>query len=146
MAGFTDTFENAFLDLLMRAVDIANIADDAVTSPQTTWYHSLHTADPTDTGSQTSSEATYTPYARIGVVRSTAGGAYAAASGGSTSPQANIDFAAGTGGSGTVTHFGIGKNSTTAGTLVASGTVTPNIVTGNGVTPRLTTATTITLT
>jgi hypothetical protein len=142
MAGLTDTFENAFLDLLLRATAIANIADNAASSPQTDWYHSLHTADPTDSGTQTSSEIGYTGYARATVARSTG---YNAASGGSASPAANIDFDPGTGGSGTATHFGIGKNLTTAGTLVCAGTVTPNIVTGDGVTPRLTTATTITL-
>lgn len=148
MAGFTDAFENEFLDLLLRADGIANIADNTVTSPQATWYHSLHTADPLineATATQTTSEIGYTSYARASVPRSTGTTAWGAASNGSSSPGANIDFVAGTGGSGTATHFGIGKSNTGAGTLVCAGTVTPNIVTGSGVTPRLTTASTITL-
>jgi len=148
MAGFMDTYENGFLDLLLRAVDLSLIADNTVTSPATIWYHSLHTADPAAneaTGTQLTSEIGYTSYARKDVARSTAAAAWAAASTGSSSPGQNIDFDAGTGGTGTATHFGLGTVISTAGSLVCAGTVTPNIVTGNGVTPRLTTASTITL-
>jgi hypothetical protein len=62
----------------------------------------------------------------------------------SVSPVANIDFPAGTGGSGTATHFGVGTAASSTGKLLYKGTVTPNIVTGAGITPRLTTATAIT--
>jgi hypothetical protein len=65
--------------------------------------------------------------------------------GNSVSPAANIDFPAATGGTETVTHFGIGTAETGTGKLLASGTVTPNIAVSSGVTPRLTTATAITL-
>lgn len=64
--------------------------------------------------------------------------------GNSVSPVANIDFPAGTGGSGTVTHFSVGPTGGGATKIFYSGTVTPNIVTGSGVTPRLTTSSTIT--
>lgn len=64
--------------------------------------------------------------------------------GNSVSPAANIDFPAGTGGSGTVTHFSIGTAASGAGKILYKGTLSPNIVTGNGVTPRVTTATSIT--
>ena len=64
---------------------------------------------------------------------------------GSVSPVANIDFPAGTGGSGTATHFSTGKSGGGAAAALWQGTVTPNIVCGTGVTPRLTTASTITL-
>jgi hypothetical protein len=50
---------------------------------------------------------------------------------------ANAVFPAGTGGSGTVTHFGVGTAATGAGTLLYKGTVTPNIPVGNGITPQL---------
>lgn len=140
--SLTNSFENSLLALIFNATAIANIADNAASSPATNLYVSLHTADPGETGTQTTSEAAYTSYARVAVPRTTSG--WSAPSGGATSLVANADFPAGTGGSGTATHFGIGLSLTTAGTLLMSGTVTPNIVTGNGVTPRLTTATTIT--
>lgn len=144
--SIADTTENAILDLVFRATAWVNYADNAASAPQTQIGVSLHTGDPGDSGTASTSEVTYTSYTRVNVARSTG---WNAASGGSTSPAANIDFPAGTGGSGTVTHFATAKSNasppTGAQTILWSGTVTPNIVTGNGVTPRLTTATTITL-
>jgi hypothetical protein len=138
-----DVTENAILNLVFRAVAWANYADNAAASPETLINLALHTADPADAGSMSTSEVTYTSYARATVARTTGG--WSAASGGSISPAANIDFAAGTGGSGTATHFSTGKSGGGAAAILWSGTVTPNIVTGTGVTPRLTTASTITL-
>jgi hypothetical protein len=141
--SLSDIFENNCLNLVYRAVAWANVADNAATSPITNTYTALHTADPGDAGTQATSEATYTSYARTAVARTTGG--WGAASGGSISPAANIDFVAGTGGSGTVTYFSQGKTVSGATDAYHIGTVTPNIVTGNGITPRLTTATTLTL-
>lgn len=140
--SIADATENAILDLVFRATAWANYADNASTSPETNIVCALHTADPTDSGNQSSSEAAYTSYARVNVARSTG---WDAASGGSTSPAAAISFPAGTGGSGTVTYFSTGKSGGGATAILWSGTVTPNIVTGDGVTPQLTTSTTITL-
>lgn len=137
----SNTLENSFLLLLFNATLFANVAINATSSPITNLEVSLHTADPGEAGDQTTSEAAYTSYARVAVARSGVGWTVTA---NSVSPAANIDFPAGTGGSGTVTHFGIGTDHTGAGRLLYSGTVTPNIVTGNGVTPRLTTASAIT--
>lgn len=136
-----NTFENDLLKLLFNAVAIANIADNAATAPLTNLYVSLHTADPGEAGDQTTSEATYTGYARVAVARTTSGWTVTA---NSVSPVADITFPIGTGGSGTVTHFGVGTVVSGAGKLLYRGTVTPNIVTGNGVTPKLTTASTVT--
>jgi hypothetical protein len=57
-------------------------------------HYSLHTADPGEAGDQTTSEVTYTSYARVAVAR-TAGGH--TVTNNSVSPVANIDFPAGTG-------------------------------------------------
>lgn len=144
--SIANTTENAILDLIFRATAWSNYADNAASSPQTNIGISLHTADPTDSGDASSSEATYTSYTRVNVGRATG---FNAASGGSTSPAANIDFPAGTGGSGTVTFFATAKSNasppTGAQVILFSGAVSPSVVTGNGVTPRLTTATAITL-
>lgn len=144
--SISNTTENAILDLVFSATAWANYADNAASSPQTQIGVSLHTGDPGDGGSASTSEIGYTSYTRVNVARSNGWGA---ASGGSVSPASNIDFPAGSGGSGTATHFATAKSNasppTGAQTILWSGTVTPNIVTGSGVTPRLTTATTITL-
>ena len=135
--------ENAILNLVFRAVAWANYADNAATSPQTNTDVALATADPGDGGTMSTSEATYTSYARAQVARTTGG--WGAASSGSISPAAAITFPAGTGGSGTVTHASFGKTGGGAAAILWSGTVTPNIVTGNGIQPELTTASTVTL-
>lgn len=136
-----NTFENDWLKLIFNATAIANIADNAAASPLTNLFVALHTADPGEAGDQTTSEATYTGYARVSVARTTGGWTV---TNNSVSPVANISFPAGTGGSGTVTHFSVGAAVSGASKIFYKGTVTPNIVTGNGVTPILSTSSTIT--
>jgi len=136
-----NTFENDFLKLVFNATAIANIADNAASSPLTNLYVSLHTADPGEAGDQTTSEIAYTSYARVAVARTTGGWTV---TGNSVSPVANITFPTGTGGSGTATHVGVGTLSSGAGKLLYKGTLTPNIVCGNGIAPVVTTASTIT--
>lgn len=140
----TNSFENSLLLLVFNNTDIANIGDAAGLQNSATagsLYVSLHTADPGETGSQTTNEISYTSYARVAVARSGAGWTV---TNNSVSPASTISFPAGTGGSGTATHFGVGTDSSGAGTLLYKGTVTPNIVTGNGITPQLSTSTAIT--
>lgn len=134
-----DTWENDLLKLLFNATAVANIADNAAASPLTNLYVSLHTADPGEAGAQNTSEVAYTSYARVAVARTSGGWTVTA---NVVKPVSDIVFPAGTGGSGTVTHFGIGTASSGTGKLLYSGTVTPNIVCGNGVTPSLVAATT----
>lgn len=137
----SNAFENSLLKLIFNATAIANLADNAASSPLTNLYVSLHTADPGETGDQSTSEATYTGYARVAVARTTGGWTV---TNNSVSPVANIDFANCTGGANTITYFGVGAASSGAGVLYYSGTVTPSISVSSGVTPRLTTASTIT--
>jgi hypothetical protein len=141
--GTATVTANSILGLILNATAWANVAINATSSPITNIYVSGHTADPTAAGNQTSSELAYTSYARVAVARTTSG--WSAPSAGASSPVANITFPTGTGGSGTLLYWGIGGNSTGAGVLFFSGTVSPAITCGNGVTPILTTASTITV-
>lgn len=137
-----NTFENDLLKLIFNATAIANMADNAATSPLTSLFVALHTADPGEAGDQTTSEIAYTGYARVGVARTTAGWTV---TNNSVSPFANIDFGQMTAGvGGTVTNWSVGTAASGAGKILYKGTVTPNIVVSNGVTPRLTTASAIT--
>ncbi len=136
-----NTFENDLLKLIFNATAIANMADNAASAPLTSLYVSLHTGDPGEAGSQTTSECAYGSYARVAVARTSGGFTVTAAS---VSPAANIDFPAATSGTETVTHFAIGTASSGTGKILYSGTVTPNISVSTGVQPRLSTATTIT--
>lgn len=136
-----DTFENDLLKLIFNATAIGNMADNAASSPLTNLYVSLHTADPGEAGSQTTSEATYTSYARVAVARTSSGWTVTA---NSVSPAATISFPACTGGTNSITHFAVGTASSGAGKVLYKGTVTPNIAVSSGVTPQLTTSTAIT--
>jgi len=141
MAGKSDTFENDLLKLIFQATAIANIADNAASSPLTNLYIALHTADPTDAGVQNASEATYTGYARVAVARSAGGWTV---TGSSVSPAATISFGACTAGSNTATHWSVGVASSGATQILYAGAVTPSISVSAGVTPQLTTASTVT--
>lgn len=136
-----NTFENDLVKLIFNATAIANIADNAASGPLTSLEVALHTADPGEAGSQTTSESAYTSYARVAVARTSGGWTV---TNNSVSPAAEISFPAATGGSETVTHFSVGTAHTSTGKILYSGTVTPNIAVSNGVTPILTTATAIT--
>jgi len=136
-----NTFENDWLLLVFNATGIANIADNAASSPLTNLYVSLHTGDPGEAGDQTTNECAYTSYARVAVARSGSGWTV---SGNSVSPAAEISFPAATGGTETATHFAVGTASSSTGKVLYKGTVTPNISISSGVTPKLTTATAIT--
>jgi hypothetical protein len=113
----------------------------AALSGVTTLYVSLHTADPGEAGTQTTSESAYGGYARAAVARSTSGWTAAA---GSCSPVAPVDFPACTSGSETITHFAVGTTSAGAGYLLYCGSIAPTIAISTGVAPRLTTASAIT--
>ncbi len=142
----SDYLENAILKLIFNATAIANIADNAASSPLTNLYWSLHTADPTDAGNQSSSETTYGSYARQPVARTTGG--MTASTAGSTSPVANVVFPAATSPTlptvSSITYAGIGVAVSGATNLLYSGPVTPNINVSTGVQPILTTASTVT--
>ncbi len=139
----SNQYESDLLSLLLTATAIANVASSTGTaSPITDIWASLHTADPTDSGTQGSGAANYSGYTRIAVTRSTAG---FVVSSGSASPVAAITFpeAASTT-TMTLTHCAFGQASaTTGGKIFYSGTISPNIAIGLAVTPRLTTASSI---
>lgn len=136
-----DTYENDLLKLLFNGTPIPNIADNAVSSPLTFLYVSLHTADPGETGNQTTSEAAYTGYARVAVARTSAGFTVV---GNTVNPTNPLDFPNCTAGTGTGTFFGIGTAPTGTGKLLYSGPCSPTIPYSSGTIPRLTTATSVT--
>lgn len=131
----TNAFEDKILSLYLTNVAAANIGDAGGLQPSATAgsvYISLHTSDPGETGDQTTNETTYTSYARQAVARSAAGWTVTS---GVCDNDAQIAFPTGTGGSGTVTHFGVGSAVSGAGNRDLNGTCTPNLVVGSGVTP-----------
>ena len=138
----SNTFENDLLKLIFNGTAIANLADNAASSPLGNLYLALHTSDPGEAGDQSTNEVSYTGYARVAVARSGAGWVV---SGNSVSPAAAIEFGEMTAGTpGTATHASIGTASSGAGKILYSGALTPTIAFNVGVVPRLRTTSTIT--
>lgn len=132
----TNAFETSTLQHILQNANVANIGDATGLRGSTTagvLYVSLHTADPGETGSQNTSEATYTSYARVSVARSAGGWTV---SGNNGSNAAAITFPAATGGSNTITYFGIGTDSSGAGNLLFKGALSASIAVSTGITPE----------
>jgi hypothetical protein len=140
--GKTTTFDNDLLLLILNGQGISNIADNAASSPLTSLYLALHTADPGVSGSQSTSEATYTGYGRQAVARNSGG---FTVSSGSAHLTSTVTFGTPTAGGGEVeTWFSVGVSSSGANKILYRGPITPNITIVNGTPPQLTTGTTIT--
>lgn len=136
--GMTTAEAANLLKLLFQNVAWANVGDASGLQPSAaagSFYISLHTADPTVTGDQTTSESAYTNYARQAVARSSGAG-WDIASATITNKAAITYPACGASGS-TVTYVGIGTASTLAGHLIASGALTSpsSLAISNGITP-----------
>lgn len=127
-----NTFENDLLQLIFNATAIANLADNAASSPLTNLYVSLHTGDVGEAGDQTTNEADYTGYARVAVARTSGGWTV---SGNAVSNAAAITFGACTAGSNTITHFGIGSAASGAGKIMYKGALTASLAVSAGITP-----------
>jgi len=120
------TTANDTLDALLRAVDPAWRSG-------ATRYIALHTADPGNAGTQLTNEATYTSYARVAVTAATG---FSAASGGSSSNTALIQFPQCTGGTNTITHVTIGTASSGAGQVIYRGSLSASLAVANLIQPQ----------
>lgn len=134
--SMTNAAEAALLDLVFLNTDWANIGDASGLQNSATagsFYISLHTADPSETGTQSTSEASYTGYARVAVNR-TAGGWTRSTS--TISNTALVQFAQCTAGSSAVTHFGIGTDLSGAGNLLFKGALSSSLSISAGIQPQ----------
>jgi hypothetical protein len=131
-----NTFENDLLLLIFNNTDAALIGDVTGLRGSSTagsLYVSLHFANPDESGSQTSSEATYSPYARIAVARSGAGWTV---TGNAVANAALIQFAQCASGSDTLTHFAVGTASSGAGKILYKGALTSSLSVSSGIQPQ----------
>lgn len=122
-----NTTENDVLELVFKGTTLSWNAN-------TNLYVSLHTADPTETGNQTSFEADYTSYARVTVSRSGSGWTV---SGNQASNAGLIQFPQCTGGTNTITHVVIGTASGTGtGQILYSGALNSPLAVSNLIQPQ----------
>jgi hypothetical protein len=96
-------------------------------------FVALHTADPGEAGTQPTSEATYTGYARVAVSRDSAGWTVA---GNQASNTAEVTFPECTGGTNTITHVSVGLVTSGAGQILYKGALTNSLAVSNLITPR----------
>ena len=133
----TNAFEDKILTLYFINTDAANIGDAAGLQASVTagsLYISLHTADPGETGDQTTSEAAYpAPYARIGKARSAT--EWTVATGTADNDNA-ITFAECTSGSETETDFGLGFAVSGAGSRDLNGALGSALIVTTNVQPE----------
>ncbi len=127
------TFANDILNLIYRAVAIADLAENDSSSPAATIYARLHTGAIAagDPGNQ--NEATYGGYAALAITR---GAGFNAASGGSLSNAALAQFAECTSGSNTITHVSLNKASSGAGSCLHSGALAASRTVSAGIQPQ----------
>jgi len=126
-------FENDLLSLTFTATAIANLADNAASAPFTNIYIALHTGDPGESGTQATSEAAYTGYARVAVARSGSGWTV---SSGICDNDAVITFGESSTGPESETHFSAGTVSTGATKVLYSGALDATLVVNSGITPE----------
>lgn len=134
----SNTWESDLLLLVFNNTATAGIGDTSGLQPSGapgSLYVSLHTADPGETGDQTTSEIAYTTYARVAVARSGAGWTKSATAPTQVANAAAITFGACTVGTPTATYFGVGTLGTTAGKLLYSGQLTAPLAISPGITP-----------
>lgn len=130
----SDSAENDMMLLYFNNTNIALIGDATGLRGSSTagsFYIALHTADPGEAGSQVTSEATYTGYARVAVARSGAGFTVTA---NAIANAAAVTFGACTAGSSTITYFSVGVAASGASKMLWYGTTNSLAVT-SGITP-----------
>jgi hypothetical protein len=133
--SLSNSSENNLLKLLFNNTTWANVGDATGivgSSSAGNFYVTLHTADPGEAGDQTTSEATYTSYARVAVARTSGGWTVSSST---VTNTAAVNFPQCTGGSNTITYFAIGRASSGAGEIIVSGALTASLAVSNGITP-----------
>lgn len=136
----SNTWETDLLKLVFNNTTASLIGDATGLVGSTSagvLYLSLHTADPTEGGNQTSSETSYTGYTRVSVARTTGGWTVTLVDvGPSTAANAaQVNFPQCTGGSASITHVGVGTDSSGTGKLLYSGALASPLAVSNNITP-----------
>lgn len=121
-----NTTENDLMEYIFKATAISW---DGLTN----LYVSLHTADPGEGGSQTTSEANYTSYARVAVARSGSGWTV---TGNQAVNAALVQFPQATGGSSTCTYVAVGTASSGTGQILYSGALSSSLSVSTGIQPQ----------
>jgi hypothetical protein len=125
-----NTFENDLMKMIFQAAAIANMCD--ANAGTANIEIGLHSADPGEAGDQTTSELSYTGYARVPVSRNAAGWTVS----NNQAVNANaVAFGEDTSGNNTAVFASAGIAHTGAGKILYSGQLTANLAISPGITP-----------
>lgn len=134
--GKGNTYAADILGLVLNATPIANIADDAASSPLTNLYVALHTGSP-EAGNQSTSEVSYTGYGRVAVSRNNSTKKWTLTGASAVNADA-ITFGEDTVGDGIVaTHFSVGTLESGTGKVLYCGQLTASLTINPGITPTI---------
>lgn len=131
-----NTFENDFLLLVFNNTDIADIGDAAGLQNSATagsLYVALHTGDPGEAGTATTSEAAYGSYARQAVARSGAGWTV---TDNTAENAALIQFPTCTSGTETLTYVSLTTAVSGASKVLWSGALSASLAVSSGIQPQ----------
>jgi hypothetical protein len=131
----SNALENAILELIFKATTFADIAENDTTSPATSLYVTLHTADPGEAGTQATNETNYGSYDRVAVARSGSGWTV---TGNTVTNAALVQFPQCTSGTATITHVGVGLGATAASAtvLLYKGALSSSLSVSSGIQPQ----------
>ena len=136
--SLSNTSESNLLLLLFNNTNWANVGDATGLRGSTTagsFYIGLHTATLGETATQTTSETTYTNYARVAVARSSGGWTISGTAPTQAANTAAVSFAACGVTGATITDFTIGVASAGAGEALWYGALTSSLTVSSGITP-----------
>lgn len=140
MGAKTTAYATSMLASYFNGTSITGISQNITSSPNTVLWLSLHTADPGNSGNQTTNEAAYTGYARQSVARTSSGFSVASAV---ATLVSNLTFPTATGGSEVETFVGVGLSQTGTGTLDYHLALSGVITVISGVAPVLVSGTSV---
>lgn len=123
--SLSNTAETAILEQIFQGTALP-------WNSNTNLWLALHTADPGEAGTATTSEATYTSYARVQVTRSTG----FTVTGNQLSNTALAQFPQSTGGTNTITYASIVTTASGAGTIIVRAALSSSITVTSGVQPQ----------
>jgi hypothetical protein len=141
----SNAWEAALLDLLFLNQNFAGVGDATGLRGSTVagnLYLAAHTADPGETGTQTTNECTYAGYGRVARPRD---GSNWVRTGNSISPTSDVQWPFASGGPADVaTHWSAGIASSGSTAILYKGTLSPSVTCNPGVAPKLLSSSTVT--
>jgi hypothetical protein len=136
--SMSDAAESDIWKLIFQNITWAGVGDATGIVGSTVpgnLYVALHTADPGETGNQTTSETAYTNYARVAVVRSAVGWTLSGTAPTQVANAAAVTFPQCGATGATLTHFSIGKAASGTGEIIVSQPLTAPLTISNLISP-----------